>query len=39
MTKYKELINHFYKELVDRQFEDVTLQVGLDTDTSDTDED
>ena len=28
MTKYKELINHLYKEPVDRQFEDVTSQVA-----------
>ncbi len=27
MTKYKELINHLYKEPVDRQFEDLTSQV------------
>ncbi len=25
-TKYKELINHLYKELANRQFEDVTSQ-------------
>ncbi len=28
MTKYKELINHLYKEPVNRQFEDVTSQVA-----------
>ena len=28
ITKYKELINHLYKEPVDRQFEDVTSQAA-----------
>ena len=28
MTKYKELINHLYKEPVIRQFEDVTSQIA-----------
>ena len=28
MTKYKELINYLYKELIDRKFEDVTSQVA-----------
>ncbi len=29
MAKYKELINHIYKEPVDGQFEDVTSQVVI----------
>ena len=28
LKKYKELINHLYKEPVDGQFKDVTLQVA-----------